>query len=54
MRWIGLDLVALFSDSFFMAFMFLMSGLFVHYSMTKRGSMGYVRLPRLGGWACRC
>ena len=26
-RWLGFDLVVLFNDSFFMAFMFLMSGL---------------------------
>jgi surface polysaccharide O-acyltransferase-like enzyme len=43
MRWIGLDLIALFSDSFFMALMFLISGLFVHHSLTRRGAMGYLR-----------
>jgi peptidoglycan/LPS O-acetylase OafA/YrhL len=29
MRWLGFDLVVLFNDSFFMACMFLISGLFV-------------------------
>ena len=29
MRWLGFDLVVLFNDSFFMAFMFFISGLFV-------------------------
>jgi surface polysaccharide O-acyltransferase-like enzyme len=43
MRWLGFDLVVLFNDSFFMAFMFLMSGLFVHHSLTRRGALGYVR-----------
>jgi peptidoglycan/LPS O-acetylase OafA/YrhL len=43
MRWLGFDLVALFSDSFFMAFMFLISGLFVHDSLARRGAAGYLR-----------
>jgi surface polysaccharide O-acyltransferase-like enzyme len=43
MRWLGFDLVALFSDSFFMAFMFLISGLFVHDSLARRGASGYLR-----------
>jgi surface polysaccharide O-acyltransferase-like enzyme len=43
MRWLGFDLVALFSDSFFMAFMFLVSGLFVHDSLARRGAAGYLR-----------
>jgi surface polysaccharide O-acyltransferase-like enzyme len=49
-RWLGFDLVVLFNDSFFMAFMFLMSGLFVHDSLTRRGAAGYLRrrLFRLG------
>ena len=34
MRWLGFDLVVLFNDSFFMACMFLISGLFVHDSLT--------------------
>jgi len=49
-RWLGFDLVVLFNDSFFMAFMFLISGLFVHDSLTRRGAAGYLRrrLFRLG------
>jgi hypothetical protein len=43
MRWLGFDLVVLFNDSFFMAFMFLISGLFVHESLTRRGAAGYLR-----------
>src|SRR3977135_389272 len=43
MRWLGFDLVVLFNDSFFMAFMFLISGLFVHDSLTRRGVAGYLR-----------
>ena len=42
-RWLGFDLVVLFNDSFFMAFMFLISGLFVHESLTRRGAAGYLR-----------
>ena len=50
MRWLGFDLVVLFNDSFFMAFMFLISGLFVHDSLTRRGAADYLRrrLLRLG------
>jgi surface polysaccharide O-acyltransferase-like enzyme len=43
MRWLGFDLVVLFNDSFFMAFMFLISGLFVHESLTRRGAAGFLR-----------
>ena len=43
MRWLGFDLVVLFNDSFFMAFMFLISGLFVHDSLTRRGAADYLR-----------
>ena len=43
MRWLGFDLIVLFNDSFFMAFMFLISGLFVHDSLTRRGATGYLR-----------
>ena len=43
MRWLGFDLVVLFNDSFFMACMFLISGLFVHASLTRRGAVNYVR-----------
>jgi len=43
MRWLGFDLVVLFNDSFFMAFMFLISGLFVHDSLTRNGAGGFLR-----------
>jgi peptidoglycan/LPS O-acetylase OafA/YrhL len=43
MRWLGFDLVVLFNDSFFMAFMFLISGLFVHDSLTRHGANGFLR-----------
>src|ERR1700675_2186140 len=43
MRWLGFDLVVLFNDSFFMAFMFLISGLFVRDSLARRGEAGYLR-----------
>ena len=43
MRWLGFDLVVLFNDSFFMAFMFLVSGLFVHDSLTRHGAGGFLR-----------
>jgi surface polysaccharide O-acyltransferase-like enzyme len=43
MRWLGFDLVVLFNDSFFMACMFLISGLFVHDSLTRRGTSNYLR-----------
>jgi surface polysaccharide O-acyltransferase-like enzyme len=43
MRWLGFDLIVLFNDSFFMAFMFLTSGLFVHDSVTRKGAAIFVR-----------
>jgi len=43
MRWLGFDLIVLFNDSFFMAFMFLISGLFVHDSLTRHGGSGFLR-----------
>ena len=43
MRWLGFDLIVLFNDSFFMAFMFLISGLFVHDSLTRHGVGGFLR-----------
>ena len=43
MRWLGFDLVVLFNDSFFMACMFLISGLFVHDSLTRRGAVDFLR-----------
>ena len=38
MRWLGFDLVVLFNDSFFMACMFFVSGLFVRDSLARRGA----------------
>src|SRR5215217_2274107 len=43
MRWLGFDLVVLFNDSFFMACMFLISGLFVHDSLSRRGVSNFLR-----------
>jgi len=43
MRWLGFDLVVLFNDSFFMACMFLISGLFVCDSLARKGSVIYRR-----------
>src|SRR2546421_7260006 len=50
MRWLGFDLVVLFNDSFFMACMFLISGLFVRDSLARRGSANFLgyRAFRLG------
>jgi peptidoglycan/LPS O-acetylase OafA/YrhL len=50
MRWLGFDLVVLFNDSFFMACMFLISGLFVRDSLARRGAPAYLanRAWRLG------
>src|ERR1700722_16912493 len=49
-RWLGFDLVVLFNDSFFMACMFLFSGLFVCQSLTNRGASSFIgnRAWRLG------
>lgn len=49
-RWLGFDLVVLFNDSFFMACMFLISGLFVHDSLKRRGGTNFIasRAWRLG------
>ncbi len=43
MRWLGFDLVVLFNDSFFMACMFFISGLFVSGSLTRWGPAIYLR-----------
>src|SRR5713226_7397481 len=43
MRWLGFDLVVLFNDSFFMAFMFFISGLFVRNSLMRKGSAIFLR-----------
>jgi surface polysaccharide O-acyltransferase-like enzyme len=49
-RWLGFDLIVLFNDSFFMACMFLISGLFVHQSLIRRGPADFLarRAWRLG------
>jgi hypothetical protein len=49
-RWLGFDLIVLFNDSFFMACMFLISGLFVCQSLTARGPLNFLanRAWRLG------
>jgi len=43
MRWIGFDLIALFNDSFFMASMFFISGLFVRDSLARKGWPFFLR-----------
>src|SRR5712692_1554577 len=50
MRWLGFDLVVLFTDSFFMACMFFISGLFVRDSLARRGPANFLanRAWRLG------
>jgi Acyltransferase family len=50
MRWLGFDLVVLFNDSFFMACMFFISGLFVRDSLARRGSANFLgnRAWRIG------
>jgi hypothetical protein len=50
MRWLGFDLVVLFNDSFFMACMFFISGLFVCGSLARRESADFLkeRAWRLG------
>jgi peptidoglycan/LPS O-acetylase OafA/YrhL len=48
--WLGFDVLVLFNDSFFMPFMFLLSGLFVWSSLVRKGALDYFRerLLRLG------
>jgi surface polysaccharide O-acyltransferase-like enzyme len=50
MRWLGFDLVVLFNDSYFMACMFFISGLFVHGSLERRGAADFLKMRaiRLG------
>jgi peptidoglycan/LPS O-acetylase OafA/YrhL len=43
MRWLGFDLVVLFNDSYFMAFMFFISGLFVSDSLIRKGPALFLR-----------
>src|ERR1700682_1256138 len=42
-RWLGFELVVLFNDTFFMAFMFLISGLFVRDSLARKGAAIFLR-----------
>src|SRR5712671_1164698 len=42
-RWLGFDLVVLFNDSFFMALMFFISGLFVWDGLTRNGWAVFLR-----------
>jgi surface polysaccharide O-acyltransferase-like enzyme len=42
-RWLGFDLVVLFNDSFFMALMFFISGLFVWDGLTDKGWVVFLR-----------
>jgi hypothetical protein len=48
MRWLGFDLVALFDDSYFMACMFFISGLFVHGSLARRGAADFLKMRAVG------
>jgi peptidoglycan/LPS O-acetylase OafA/YrhL len=49
-RWAGFDLLAIFNDTFFMALMFLLSGLFVWPSLKRKGGTRFLRnrILRLG------
>ena len=49
-RFAGFDLLAIFNDTFFMALMFVLSGLFVWPSLERKGAAGFLRdrLLRLG------
>jgi peptidoglycan/LPS O-acetylase OafA/YrhL len=49
-RWAGFDVMAIFNDTFFMALMFLLSGLFAWPSLERKGGAGFLRdrLLRLG------
>lgn len=42
-HWAGFDIIAMFNDTFFMALMFLLSGLFVWSSLERRGSGKFLR-----------
>jgi surface polysaccharide O-acyltransferase-like enzyme len=46
-QWLGFDLVVLFNDSFFMACMFFISGLFVRDSLARRGAANFLRYRAL-------
>jgi peptidoglycan/LPS O-acetylase OafA/YrhL len=49
-RWMGFDVLVVFDDTFFMALMFLLSGLFVWPSLKRKGSARFLRdrILRLG------
>ncbi len=49
-RWAGFDILAIFNDTFFMALMFLLSGLFVWPSLERKGGARFLRdrILRLG------
>jgi Acyltransferase family len=42
-RWIGVDVLTTFNDTFFMALMFLLSGLFVWPSLERKGAARFLR-----------
>ena len=42
-RWVGFDVLAAFNDTFFMALMFLLSGLFVWPSLERKGGAKLLR-----------
>jgi peptidoglycan/LPS O-acetylase OafA/YrhL len=42
-RWAGFDLLAIFNDTFFMALLFLLSGLFVWPSLERKGGATFLR-----------
>jgi peptidoglycan/LPS O-acetylase OafA/YrhL len=42
-RWAGFDVLAVFNDTFFMALMFLLSGLFVWPSLERKGGAKFLR-----------
>ncbi len=52
MRWLGFDLMVLFNDSFLMACMFLILGLFVHDSLARKGKADSCAVAP-GGWGYR-
>ena len=49
-RWAGFDVLVIFNDTFFMALMFLLSGLFVWPSLERKGAARFLRdrILRLG------
>jgi peptidoglycan/LPS O-acetylase OafA/YrhL len=49
-RWVGFDVLVIFNDTFFMALMFLLSGLFVWPSLQRKGGARFLRdrILRLG------